>query len=103
MLLTNLAPDTDVLKGGVKLEKDQIRPSMKQKAVFILKNRGVGDTARKTAENSVEAIENSIGALARSVYDRGSLSTHVATSRQEVLTLKGYADAVLADLLQIHK
>ena len=102
-LLDHLAPDTDVLKGGVKLERDQRRPSMKQKAVFILKNRGVGDTARKTAENSVEAIENSIGALARSVYDRGSLSTHVATSRQEVLTLKGYADAVLADLLQIHK
>ena len=46
---------------------------------------------------------NSVGLLARSVYDRGSLSSHVATTRQEVLTLKGYADAVLADLLQIHK
>lgn len=102
-LLDHLAPDTDVLKSGVKLEQDQRRPSMKQKAAFILKNRGVGDTARKTSAHSIEAIENSVGLLARSVYDRGSLSTHVATTRREVLTLKGYADAVLADLLQIHK
>ena len=102
-LLDHLAPDADVLKSGVKLDKDQRRPTMKQKTVFILKSRGIGETGRKTAEHSVEAIENSVGLLARSVYDRGSLSTHVATTRQEVLTLKGYAEAVLADLLQIHK
>ncbi len=101
-LLDHLAPDEDVLDSGARLEKDQRRPSMKQKAVFILKSRGIGETGRKTSEHAVEAIENS-GQLARSVYDRGSLSTHVATTRQEVLTLKGYADAVLADLLQIHK
>ena len=102
-LLDHLAPDTDLLSAGLKLERDQRRPSMKQKAIFILKNRGVGETARKPAEHALEAIENSVGLLARSVYDRGSLSTHVATSREEVLTLKGYADAVLADLLQIHR
>jgi hypothetical protein len=51
----------------------------------------------------IEAIGNGVGLLACSVYDRGSLSADVATTRQEVLTLKGYADAVLADLLQIHK
>jgi hypothetical protein len=101
-LLDHLAPDDDLLKSGVKLEKDQKRPSMKQKAIFIMKSRGIGETGRKTSEHAVEAIENSVGQLARSVYDRGSLSTHVATTRQEVLTLKGYADAVLADLLQIH-
>lgn len=102
-LLDHLAPDENVLKSGAKLEKDQRRPSMKQRAIFILKSRGIGETGRKTSEHAVEAIENSVGLLARSVYDRGSLSTHVATTRQEVLTLKGYADAVLADLLQIHK
>jgi hypothetical protein len=102
-LLDHLAPDADVVASGVKLEKDQKRPSMKQKAVFILKSRGIGETGRKTSEHALEAIENSVGFLARSVYDRGSLSTHVTTTRQEVLTLKGYADAVLADLLQIHK
>lgn len=102
-LLDHLAPDEDVLKSGVKLEKDQKRPTMKQKTVFILKARGVGETARKTAEDAVAAVEDSVGSLARSVYSRGSLSTHVVTTRNEVLTLKGYTDAVLADLLQVHK
>lgn len=102
-LLDHLAPDEEVLKSGVKLEKDLNRPTMKQKATFILKARGVVETTRKTAVDAVEAVQDSVGALARSVYTRGSISTHVVTTRNEVLTLKGYADAVLADLLQIHK
>jgi hypothetical protein len=101
-LLDHLAPDEEVLK-KISLEKDQKRPSMKQKATFILKARGIGDTARKTPIAAVETVEESVGALARSVYDRGSLSTHVVTTRQEVVTLKNYADAVLADLLQINR
>ena len=100
-LLDHLAPDEEVLK-AVKLEKDQRGPTMKQKAVFILKARGVGETARKTPVDAVGAVEDSIGSLARSVYTRGSVSTHVVTTRNEVLTIKAYADAVLADLLQIH-
>jgi hypothetical protein len=101
-LLDHLAPDEEVLK-TTKLEKDQKHPTMKQKTMFILKARGVGDTVRKPAEDAVAAVEDSVGSLARSVYNRGSLSTHIATTRREVLTFKGYADAVLADLLQIHK
>jgi hypothetical protein len=101
-LLDHLAPDEEVLK-TVKLEKDQRGPTMKQKTVFILKARGIGETARKTPLDAVTAIEDSIGSLARSVYSRGSVSAHLATTRKEVLTIKAYADAVLADLLQIHK
>lgn len=101
-LLDHLAPDEDVLKSGVKIEKGLNGPTMKQKATFILKARGVGEATRKTAQDAVEAVQDSVGALARSVYTRGSISTHVVTTRNEVLTLKGYADAVLADLLQIH-
>jgi hypothetical protein len=102
-LLDHLAPDADVLKSGVVLEKGHTTPTMKQKTVFILKARGVGETARKPATDAVTAIEGAVGSLARSVYNRGSLSTHIATTRTEVLTFKGYTDAVLADLLQIHK
>lgn len=101
-LLDHLAPDAEVLK-TVKLEKDQRGPTMKQKAIFILKARGVGETARKTPVDAVGTVEDSVGSLARSVYTRGSVSTHVVTTRNEVLTIKAYADAVLADLLQIHK
>ncbi len=101
-LLDHLAPDEEVLK-TVKPEKDQRGPKMKQKAIFILKARGVGEIARKTAGDAVGAVEDSVGSLARSVYTRGSVSTHVVTTRNEVLTLKGYADAVIANLLQVHK
>jgi hypothetical protein len=101
-VLDHLAPDEEVLK-TVKLEKDQRSPTMKQKAVFILKARGIGDAGRKTASDAVAAVEDSVGSLARSVYTRGSASTHVVTTREEVLTIKGYAEAVLGDLLQIHR
>jgi len=63
----------------------------------------VGETARKAPVDAVGAVEDSGSSLARSVYTRGSVSTHVVTTRNEVLTIKAYADAVLAGLLQIHK
>jgi hypothetical protein len=100
-LLDHLAPDEDVLT-TVKLERDQRGPTMKQKAVFILKARGIGESSRKTPVDAVGVVEDSIGSFTRSVYTRGSVSTHVTTPREEVVTIKGYADAVLADLLQIH-
>jgi hypothetical protein len=75
----------------------------RQKTMFILRARGVGETSRRPAENAAAAVEESVRSLARPVYDRGSLSTHVATTRREVLTFKGYADTVLADLLEIHR
>ena len=102
-LLDHLAPDAEVMKSGIKLESGQTKPTMKQKTVFILKARGINETQRKTARDATEAVEGAVGSLARSVYDRGSLSTHVETTRQEVMTFKGYADAVLAELLEIHK
>jgi uncharacterized membrane protein len=102
-LLDHLAPDAEVMKTGIKLEQGQTKPTMKQKTVFILKVRRVNETQRKTARDATEAVEGAVGSLARSVYDRGSLSTHIETSRQEVMTFKGYADAVIAELLEIHK
>jgi hypothetical protein len=102
-LLDHLAPDTEVILTGIKLEQGQTKPTMKQKTVFILKARGVNETQRKTASDAIEAVEGAVGSLARSVYNRGSLSTHIGTTRQEVLVFKGYAEAVLAELLEIHK
>jgi hypothetical protein len=102
-LLDHLAPDAEVLRSGVRPEAGQTKPTMKQKAMFILKARGRNETQRKTAADAIEIVEGAVGALARSVYNRGSLSSHVSTTREEVLIFKGYAEAVLADLLEIHK
>jgi hypothetical protein len=101
-LLDYLAPDEEVLK-TVTLEPEQQRPSMKQRTGFALRKQGVAASARKMAEDAVSEVEDRIGALTRSVYDRGSAAAHAATTRGEVMRMKGFADAVLAELLQVHK
>jgi hypothetical protein len=101
--LDHLAPDADVMRApGFKLEKDASRPTMKQKAAFILKARGAVSGAISTPKDAIQRVEDASASLARSVYTRGSVSTHVATTREEVLTMKPYVDGVLAELLQVH-
>jgi hypothetical protein len=103
-VLDHLAPNEAVMRSsGFKLEKDRRAPTMKQKARFILKARGLGESSRSAPENSVELLEEQIASLTRSVYDRGSVSTHNVTVKAEVLSFKAYADAVLAELLQVHE
>ncbi len=103
-VLDHLAPDADVMKApGFKLELDLKGPSMKQKVRFILRARKVVDAARETAENSVQHLDENIAALGRSVYTRGSVDVHMARAREEILNFKMYADAVLGELLEIHK
>lgn len=103
-VLDCLAPDDVVVKSeGFKLEKDRSKPTMKQKAKFILKSRKISKTSLNAPQDTIEIIENNAASLARSVYERGSLSTHIATSKAEVLQLKLYVDSILAELLEIHK
>jgi hypothetical protein len=101
-VLDHLAPDAEVAKSeGFALEKDRLRPTMKQKAVFLLRSRGKPKSALGAPRDALERIEGSTGSLARSVYDRGSLTGHVASTRGEVLELKLYVESVLAELLEI--
>lgn len=102
-LLDHLAPDEEVLQSpGFKLEKDRRAPTMKQKARFILKARELGPTSRRAPEQAVALLEDQIASIARSVYERGSAATHGVTTRSQLLSFKTYADAVLAELLQVH-
>ena len=101
-LLDHLAPDAAVAKEpGFTYEKGLTKPTMKQKARFILRNRGGPQAGVASAEDAVVRVEDGTASLTRSVYTRGALSTHVATTLREVRQLKLYADAVLAELLEI--
>jgi len=101
-VLDHLASDKDVTaQPGFKLEADQKKPTMKQKVRFILASRGKGKSQTAPAENSTSLVEEMVGALARSVYNRSSLSTHVGTTKQEVQQVKAYVDVVLTELLEI--
>jgi hypothetical protein len=103
-LLDHLAPDAEVKdQPGFKLEKDQTKPTMKQKVRFILRARGLPATAGEAPEGAVVLIDEMIGKLTRSTYTRSSISTHVSTARSEVRQMKMYVDSVLAELLEIHR
>jgi hypothetical protein len=102
-VLDHLAPDTDVMsKPEFRLEQDCTRPTTKQKVLFILVSRGKPKGALRAPEDTASLIENILGSLARSTYERASLSTHVSFPREEVLQLKMYVDTMLCELLEIH-
>jgi hypothetical protein len=101
-VLDHLAPDDAVTQSkGFSFEKGKTTPTMKQKVRFILKSRGMNQTQRQVAEKSVDLVEALSGDVARAIYDRASLSTHIETTRKEVLQLKRYIDTMLFDLLEI--
>ncbi len=107
-VLDALAPDADVTAvPGYEPEPDEHgrprpKPTMRQKARFILKNGGLGKTALKAPQDAAGLVEELTASLARSAYERGSVATHVATTRQDVLRVKGYVDSVLCDVLDVH-
>ena len=101
-VLGHLAPDKDVIsQEKFRFEKDQKKPTMKQKVQYILKSRGKKKSQTEAPESAVALVEERVGALARSVYTRSSVSTHISTSKQEVLQIKAYIDVVLGELLEI--
>jgi hypothetical protein len=101
-VLDHLAPDVDVIAApGFRLEKDRKGPTMAQKVRFILKARGSGKTTAATPEDSVSTVDAIVGDLTRSVYTLGSIATHVASERRQVVQVKRYIDAVLHDILEI--
>ncbi len=103
-VLDHLAPDADVMAAtGFKLLENQKGPTMAQKARFILKSRKMGESERKAPEDAVAMLDDQIASLARSTYVKGSASTHSVTTLEMARGFKGYADAVLAELLQVHR
>jgi len=103
-VLDHLAPDDQVTStAGYKQQPGTDGPTMTQKARFILKARGLGESERKAPEQAVALLEEQIASLARSTYVKGAASTHSVTTLPTARTFKGFADAVLAELLQVHR
>jgi len=101
-VLDHLAPDADVVaQATFKPEPGQTKPTMKQKVRFVLTSRGLNKSQRESTEKSLALIEELSGEVARAVYNRASVATHVQESRQEVQKIKRYVDTVLFDLLEI--
>lgn len=100
--LDHLAPDEDVMSvKGFTLEKDRTKPTMKQKVRFILKARGQSKSSSEVPEHTANTIEETIGALTRSIYDKSSVATHVAAERRTVQQLKRYIGTILHEILSL--
>ncbi len=100
--IDHLAPDDKVLGSpGFQAEEGRTQPTQKQKVRFILRARKSNSTSVAVAEGSLNTVDESIAALARSTYTRGSASTHATTDASEIRKLKRYVDALLAELLEI--
>jgi len=100
--LDALAPDDLLTKQpGFKLEPNTTKPTMKQKAVSILRARRPKDPQVKSFTDAVEVVEGLIGNFVRSVYTRSSVAVHVSDSIGEVRKVRDYVTLVLAELLEI--
>jgi hypothetical protein len=97
-----LAPDDKVLASpGFQLEQGQKSPTQRQKVRFILRARRSSSSAVSVAQASLDTVEEAVASLARSTYQRGSVSTHTSANGSEIRSLKRYVDALLAELLEI--
>lgn len=101
-VLDQLAPDKAVTaQPGYKQERDTDGPTMKQKAVFVLKSRRPKDPQVKAFTEAIDVVENLIGKFVRAVYARSSLSVHAPTSCDEARRIRDYVSLVLVELLEV--
>lgn len=100
--LDHLAPDKDVMsQKGFTLERERTKPTMKQKVRFILKARGQSKSSSEVPEQATSAIEERIATLTRSIYDKSSVATHVASERKAVQQLRRYIVTILHEILSL--
>jgi hypothetical protein len=100
--LDKLAPDAEVERmEGYKREANTHGPTMRQKVRYILKSRGMKSGQLAHPEAVVQGIEELVGGVTRSVYTRSSVSTHTATTRDEVVRVHAWVRLTLCELLEI--
>lgn len=101
-LLDHLAPDEDVMgEDGFELVKGQSLPTRRQKASHILNARGASKSAMKVPVGFIESIEDKVAAIVSATYSRTNVAAHIQMERNDVISIKRFLDAVLAELLSL--
>jgi len=101
-VIDHLAPDAQVAaSNGFRFEQGQTQPTQKQKVRFILRARHNTSAAVTVAEASLNTVDEAVATLARTAYQRSSVSTHVGADAREIRNLKRYVDALLGELLEV--
>ena len=100
--LDHLAPDEQVKAANdFKLEKDQTKPTKKQKVRFIMKARGQSKSTSDIPEQTANMVDEMIVKLTTTIYDRSSFATHVSTEHKTVLQIKRYVATILHEILSL--
>jgi len=100
-LLRYLAPDDQVLaQKWFKKETESGKPSQKQRVIYILQNRGSSSRSIEVVQK-VEILDEMVGKLVRSKYDRASDAAHTFETKKEVVKLLRYFEAFTHDLLDL--
>jgi hypothetical protein len=74
---------------------------MKQKVRYMLNKRETPHGAMAAPETAVQGIEQIVGGMTRSVYNRTSISTHTATNKKEVIRVHAWVRLVFCELLEV--
>lgn len=103
-VLDALAPDEEVRARpwySNQTEDGQAKryPTMADKARYIGEVRGLPKAGVKQATGSAGRVDDLLGGIARSTYDRGSAATHTSQAGAEIRTQLRYVDALLLELL----
>ena len=102
-VLHRLAPDDDVMSApGFKLEAGHTTPTHFHRGRHIMKQRGIGDTARKPSEITLRNFDDYVANLCRATYSSSSMTSHTTATRAGLRQLKLHVDAVLGELLGVH-
>jgi hypothetical protein len=94
----SLARRYDSRASGPK-DKGDRPPTQAEKARYIARSRGLGDTAADTLQEAATTLEERVGAVVRSLYKRTNSAAHVQRERSEIAQLVRYLDALLLELL----
>ncbi len=101
--LNFLAPDAEVMAAaGFKLEDNQLKPTQRQKALYILRKRNLSKEQTSAPELTINLVEELSARITRDAYTRGAKGAHTLSSAAEVRQLKMWIDAVLGELLAIY-
>lgn len=99
-VLDLLASDDEVQNSvGYKPEPGTRRPTMRQKARFILSSRKAKSNSVDTVASLADTVDERFGGFVRNVYSSSSGSVHCHSGKEEVTALKRYVDLALHDLL----
>jgi hypothetical protein len=99
-----LAPDEEVKRASwFQPERDQKKPTMAQRVVFILRSRKQVESHIKPAKHASQSVEEHLGSLFRAVYDRASAGVHTAPERSEAVRVKGWVTEILTEVLEVEE